>query len=101
MQRLHERIRQIRDRLSAAHAAEAGERDARIAELKRVAEDAINLAEAAGRDAGRYRWLRDMPSYSAEKAVSPVHGSGVAIYQCESLDAAIDAAIATTEQGHD
>ena len=92
----------LADRLAAAHAAEVAERDARIESLKDSLDAkrheltaAWNSAEAAVRDARRYAWIRAATTPGYLHFPNGEMGDGLAL---DALDAAIDAAIATTEQ---
>ena len=53
--------------------------------------DMAKRLEAAERDAGRYRWLRSLPSLEAERVMCPNAEGGVVMYQGRELDKRIDA----------
>ena len=102
-------------RLAAAHAAEVGHQSRCAQEWFYRFQKAEARAEAAERDAMRYRWLRENCGYSGS---GPHTGAQVIVYYADvgngkhgiaytgpkqrvgimAIDAAIDAAMATTEQ---
>lgn len=83
-------------RLAADHAAEVGEWKRVAAAQAELHDESERRAEAAERDARRYRWLRGKLSISALRSgfSGLVNGRD---YRTD-FDAFVDAAIATTEQ---
>lgn len=100
--------REFLDRLAAAHAAEQSAWFLRAREEAERCGQAESRAEAAERDARRYRWLRERLAAEeltdedvaifALRTVGPIALRPADDDDFPSVDAAIDAAIATTEQ---